>query len=793
MLRSRSVMTLAPITTIIALLAMACSSSPVSPTSTPPTFATNTVPTAATVTPGTSITPPETGVPQIPSVEPPDISVQPIALDGWASALIVSSTPNATESTEIQRDGAIYVSWAITNDGSDSANSPFSIDLLLDGIPVERWASKGLFVGEVQSVRDWDVLPSRTRLTPGQHALTLLVDSTGYVQSINSIHNSVTETFVWPAFGPPSNAEQISPERLPNLSPFKPNDWAIPINITGLPSEEENLSFPRDPRIQLAYNNSGLSSINQLFLVYMYLDGVLITKFSHLALVSGEAVITPPWRGLLDTIHIPIGFHSLSFKLDPTNLIEEADETDNTVLLRFYWGGALPASPLPSPITQDDPAQIVSYTPTGWSNSLIATSYPGRTGAQGPIYRENDVFVSWAIKNRGSKDLVASFSVDLLLGGEVVHSWEGSALGAGELFVVLDQRLDLTPNPGVYEMRLALNVGELEGFNVESSILTRRSVGWVGGVRPVSVTDELSPLEVTRRLGAIESIRSTSGLATDSEIALKGLQGVVDAVYQTVHQGVLRDEPLAISILTDEEFATWVDAECSDVVSSLNESVQSLYLARCETTKSFIGYHTSWRGIFRIVVKGDRSPMQVLSTIAHELGHFRQSLTNPALDNQANLDVLALRETQAYAHQILFFRSLETMTGLDLLLYPELAGYETFISTQIADLRERSDRSEHARGQLVLWLALLADANLRAERTILLNNLSIPTETADRLFDYLVDFSPSEARIYVTVLMQSIGAQVGAIEELALARLVPGLPYWIEGSPALREVGLLLP
>ena len=185
--------------------------------------------------------------------------------------------------------------------------------------------------------------------------------------------------------------------------------------------------------------------------------------------------------------------------------------------------------------------------------------------------------------------------------------------------------------------------------------------------------------------------------------------------------------------------------------------------------------------------------MQVLSTIAHELGHFRQSSTNPELDNRANIDVLALREAQAYAHQVLFFRTLEGLTGLDLLLYPGLSGYEMFIKTQLVALRQNSETSEHARGQLVLWLALLADPNLRQERTILLNNLSIPAETAKDLFNYLLDFSPGEARLYVTVLMRSIGVQIGAMEELALARLVPGLPYWIEGSPHLREIGLLMP
>ena len=793
MLRSRSNLTLVPITAIIALLAMACSSSPVAPASTSPTTPANTVPAIATVSPSTLTSQPGSDESLVPKDEMFDVFLQPLALEGWQSSLIVSSTPNSTESSIIEEDGILYVSWAITNSGTESANRPFSIDLLLDGTPVERWASKGLFVEEIQSVRNWGYLPTRARLTPGEHALTLVVDSTGYLQPINSKQNSVTIMFVWPEIGSPGTVEEISPERLPNLTPFKPTNWINSIKFSKSPTAKRILSTSSDPGIELAYYNSGLSSINQFFLVYMYLDEVLITKFSQLGLLSGEAVITPPWKRLLDTIHLSNGFHTLSFQLDPTNLITEVDETDNTVRIQFYWGGPSPVSPLPIPLTQTSQAQIVSYIPTGWSHSFIVTSYPGSTDVLKPIYRESDVFVSWAVQNKGSLDLYTSFSVDLLLGGKVVHSWEHSGLEAGELFVVVDHRLNLTPNPGVYEMLLALNVGAPEDSNEESNVLTTRSVGWVGGPRPGLDSEKFSSIELTRQLKSIEYLRSTSDSVTDSEIALIGIKSVVDAIYQRVHQTPLRDEPLVISVLTDKEFSTWVDAECGDVVQTLDESVQSLYLTRCETTKGFIGYHTFWRGISRIVVKGERPPMQVLSTIAHELGHFRQSLANPILDNQANLDVLALREAQAYTHQLLFFRTLETMTGLDLLLYPELAGYEKYIEAEIADLRDRSNRSEHARGQLVLWLALLSDANLRTERTILLNNLSIPTETAERLFDYLVDFSPSEARIYVTILMQSIGAQAGAIEALALARLVPGLPYWIEGSPALREVGLLMP
>jgi hypothetical protein len=385
------------------------------------------------------------------------------------------------------------------------------------------------------------------------------------------------------------------------------------------------------------------------------------------------------------------------------------------------------------------------------------------------------------------------FTVDLLLGGSVIRSWTRPGLEAGAIDIVLDELLEIKPSPGVYEMRLLAHTGLLDEGQGPDQLLTRRSVGWLSGEAPVSVTELLEPEALARQLTSIEALRSSKLHATNSDVELDGLHNVVDAVYQSLYQRPLMDEPLAINILTDAEFEEWVDAECRDVAPSLAPSVQGLYLARCETTKGFIGYHTSWRGAFRIVVKGDRSPMQVLSTLAHELGHFRQSLTNPALDNHANLDVLALREAQAYAHQILFFRTLESLTGLDLLLYPELAGYETFIETQISDLWRDSEVSEHARGQLILWLALLADPKLRKDRTVLLNNLSIPAETAQKLFNYLVDFSPGEARLYVTVLMKSIGAQVGAIEALALARLVPALPYWIEGSPDLREIGLLMP
>jgi len=510
-------------------------------------------------------------------------------------------------------------------------------------------------------------------------------------------------------------------------------------------------------------------------------------------LVASEMVVTPPWKGLLDIVHLSIGWHTLTIQLDPTDLIIEANESDNSISTSFYWGGVNPQIPNPVDVTLATTPNVIAYTPTGWSGSLIISNYPGRTGALGPIYSQSNSFVSWALQNASIAPITSSITIDLLIGQMIVQSWQRENIAPGEILIVLDENISFAPNPGVYEIQLRVQINNQNGGNGDPESIYSRYAGWRSGPLPTDETPLWTSTEITRKVNTLETIRSSNEPPVNSDVQFKGILSVVEAVYQTVYGKNLRDEPLSINILTDEEFTQWVDLECTDVAKTLTQAVRALYLARCETTKEYIGYYTSWRGVHRIVVKGNRPPMQVLNTVAHELGHFRQSLINPGLDRLADLNVLALREAQAYAHQILFFRTLEQLAGLDLLLYPQMAGYETFVTKQLEDIKQEAATSEHARGQLVLWLALLTDQNLRNERTVLLNNLSIPIETASAYFDYLIGFSASEARMYVTRLMKDLSVQFGAIEAIALARLVPGLPYWTEGSPSLREIGLLMP
>lgn len=785
MVKSKSAFALAALAVSLGLLAFGCDAATVvvSPAPTPTPLAP--LPSPAPI-PFDTATPVPTGTPRV-RPSPSFVSLHPATPDGWSASLIVSGQPNATESGPIGPEGQMFVSWAVTNTGSEDADLPFSVDLVVDGVPVERWlAATGLDIGEVQTIQDWADLPIRANLAPGMHKLKLVVDSTGYLQPLDTPGNNVSVAFDWPEL--PNGDQQLSlaPTRLPNLTPYLPEDWGDSIRLQGVPRTVD-AALTAMPSLQIAYSNGGLSSINRFFLVYVYLDGVLVTKFNQHGLIAHEAVVTPPWAHLLDTIYVSPGRHTLTLELDPTGLVPEADETDNSLSMDFSWAGPPLLDSSSGPATVGTAPAILEYLPSGWSDSLVVSGYLGEASLPSAAYLSSQAYVSWAMKNHGGA-LQSPYDVELLISGEVVRTWERPSLAAGAIDLLVDEPIPAAFAQGIHTVELRVRTAAGDITNV-----ARVPTNWRTGFAPPRGGASLDDAERRRRLAILEGIRSSADPLSASPDMRQGVIDVIDLVYRSLYNRSLTEESFGISILTDEEFEAWVDAECGDVAPTLSDGVRAIYLERCTEARDFAGYYSEWRGASRIVARADRTPMEVLNTIAHELGHFRQARTNPSLNDQINLDVVALREAQAYAHQVVFFRTLESLAGLDLLLYPRLNGYEVFVEMRIGDLRARAETSEHARGQLVLWLAVLSDPELRPQRTVLLNNLAMSAQTAREVYDYLSDFSPGQARIYVTRMLRTVTAQIGAIESIVKARLITGLPYWNEGSPEVREVGLLLP
>ena len=244
-----------------------------------------------------------------PSAPPGPLSnLRPTIPEGWRSPLVIAFSADAPASTILRSDGPVYVSWAMINDGLAPA-SRFFVDLYLDGVPVERWSAQELVRADDIIVQGWSDLLVRARLTPGEHELRLVVDSTNLVSESDESDNSHTLTFNWPQ-GSESARPPTAPSRLPNLAPFTPPGWSSPIRIAE-PSGGEALT------VEVAYRNEGLSSIGQLVQVYLYVDGILAAKFRERDLISGEGVLTPPWSGLTQVIPLTPGPHTFTLTTGP--------------------------------------------------------------------------------------------------------------------------------------------------------------------------------------------------------------------------------------------------------------------------------------------------------------------------------------------------------------------------------------------------------------------------------------------------------------------------------------------
>ena len=656
-------------------------------------------------------------------------NLQPATPDGWDAPLVLSNSPVARTSTAVVSEEDIYINWAIANQGSWDATSQFFVDLYLDGVPVERWAASQLQRDGAHLVEGWTYLPLRANLTPGTHTLMLMVDPTNLISEEEEADNSYITTFEWPSSLSNASQSSVAPGRFSNLTPFVPEGWDSPILVEA--STDGGFGVPS---IQVAYRNSGLSSIGNFFQAHLYLDGVLAAKFGERGLIAQESIITPKWRGLTDVVNLTPGRHTLTLTLDPTGLVRETSEGDNDFFMEFLWGPSATtgSSVDETPTEAPKAATLAAFTPPGWGGPIVATNTAGQLASPARLHRETSTYIHWALRNAGEQDLNEPFTVELRLDGTIMETWRRKGLPAGEIDFLLDWPLPpvVQTVPGSHNLELRVRRSPAEAGATVTTTLAQRTVQWVGADALKSDSIRYTAEELQSRLSPLERLLSTgdSATAADSGASSETVLAVADAVYYSIYGTSLFDEPLTIHLLEDEEYSQWVAVECRDTLTQLPPGQRLQYQQSCARLEGFSAYTTSWRGDHRIVLRSARPPIQLLATLAHELGHFRQSILNPELENQgdtASLDIQALREAQAYTYQVYFLRVLEQLTGRGLFLYPKLEGYERFVEQRLDTLMAEAQSSEHSRGQLLVWLSLLTDPELRPTRNVLLINRSI--------------------------------------------------------------------
>ncbi|MBI2935966.1 MAG: hypothetical protein HYY31_04055 [Chloroflexi bacterium] len=710
--------------------------------------------------------------------------------------------PEASGTISVVAEVPFSISWNVVNQRSTGIEKGFFIDLQLDGVLVERWAMYRLGPGESAGVQGWDRMAERVRLTPGEHTLKLVVDSTNLLDDSGPENDrgqaNVSVPFTWAGPELPPRPLLVKEAHLPNLTPFTPEDWESPIRViskNGAPPAEARLGdIPL--QVQIAYQNNGLSSINRSFSSHLFLDDTLVARYQESSLISQEKVVTPEWPGLEEAVRITPGWHTLKLVVDATNVVLERDERDNTYVREFYWGNGKPAETGQEalPVAVRLPS-LKPITPPGWDGPITVSQVAGIFSSPELFYSEKPSYLHWAIANTGTEDLKTPYAVTVWLDGEPLAQWERPGLKAGARDVVFDWPLKWAGSTRfVGPHRLALEIRLPQRGQERSQEDTRvyRDFLWTTEAPPLRAPVRYGSVELRRQLDLYERLTTSTEITRGASQLEADVLAVADAVYYSLHGRSLKDEDLTISFLNDKEYKDWVDMECQDRLENLIGPVREDYRSACGRLAGFAGFQSYWKGHQRIVIRAERPPLEVLLALAHELGHFRQSTRSPGSSTAPDsLDLRALQEAQAYAYELFFLRKLESLVAYPLFLYPRLPGFERFSLETVTEWFRDYERSEHARAKLLLWLAVLQDWNLSPLRAELLTNKSLSVEGARRLYSYLLVIPPYQAEAYVSKLFQTAPSEYPAIRGLLLDRLVSGLPYWSEGSPYLREAGLL--
>ena len=807
---------------LAALLAAACTQAQPSPSPIPTPSATpspSPAPTPTQVpTPKATATPSPTPYPTatpIPTLQPTPVrernaNLAPFTPPSWTYPLVASAAPGSQRVDVLSVDGETYISWAVVNDGPGSVDYPFFVDVYLDGVLAERWSTPELGADEVIALTDWEELYQRIRLEQGSHTLKLVIDPTDLVPELDEHDNVYEVQFTWQAPTTYTGAPPPPPKRLPDLAPAIPEGWSDALVATSYRGDKADgpLSVNVPTYISYGFRNESLASFEEQSWVYLYLDGVLVSAQVGVGLLAEETVGSAEWAGLLESINLTPGVHTLRLEVDATNLIDEADETNNAIEKQFTWSqGAVPSmapGPAPTPRFIPEPLTLPNLVP-GWRldwDGPIIVSHELGTFRNSPLTTDMTPHVDVVVHNESVVPASVPFTVDLYFDGVLAHSFDfEDAMMPNALWWSADWD-GLGGEAGVTEgehsLRMVIDPNNLVAEANEDDNVYEVTLSWISGPMtepaPTTYTQEelrlmlanLQELVDNREPVHLPGVRDHSG---------EVLQ-VAEAGYYLLTGKSLRDERVDVYLLNQREYLEWIDDHYTERLALTEGADRAAILVRREYVLEHSGGLKVPRyGKIAVAVDAERGAADVIGSLMHELGHMRQALLNPDQGGVSSTSrgPDALKEAQAQQFERAFWLEMERFTGLELLSFPDHRGLRDLIGIGFDTWFEKPDLTVHSYGFLIQWLSVLGDPDLAHLRDELTSQGRLGRDASLELYDYLVALPAEFLESYVQARTQSIPQHAETIKGLAAGRLVADLHPDREGSPSLREMGLLAP
>ena len=706
-----------------------------------------------------------------------------------------------------------FVSWGIRNVGDVPLAERYFVDLYFDDVVVNRWTGISLAAAELAALIDWSYLSGYIVPTPGVHVLKLVVDSTDLIAESEETDNTYELEVVWEA-GDPVPAPERPITRLPDLAMAQLRGVSDVIVASPYANDVEDwpLSVDLPSYVVSAIENRGLSSIDHPVRVDLYYDGVLVAWRQDDGAIAGGSPSRVAWSGLQGIVPITPGEHTLKVVVDPTNLVEESDETNNVFEKVFTWDtGPVPAKPAPTagpaPLLPQ-PLASANLQP-GWifdSDGPISLFHEGDAANNPPLIVGQDVLLRVAVKNRSGVGTRIPFSVDVFFDDKLVNT---IVFRAGipqkailsSLWDGLSGEVDITP--GEHTVRIVVDSRDSVREADEEDNVFESTFTWLQEPPPPTGPVEYSTEKIAGLLTGLRGLVDSREIAVSPDGADYSEQiiDVVDAGYYLMTGDSLRDERVDIHILNREDYLRWIDEAFADQFASASAREMPGIHVRYQRLKEYaVGITSRERGRVTVIIDGERPIPTVIDTLAHEVGHLRQDLINPDQHEAALYDplLLALLEGQAQQFQRAFWLNIEEFTGETYLEYPDAEVFREWIVQRAFSWFRTAQQDEHALGYLFQWMLVITVPDLAPLATELEENGSLSAQGSMDLYNYLVSLSPSEAsalarQTYALASSDDLADLFNRLVSVASERLEPDLHPNDEGIATLRSVGLLTP
>lgn len=807
-------------THIIALAPTETNSPTVDPQTEPPPT-TTTVPTQS---------PPPTPTP-IPTLEPRPArqrtsNLVPFTPPTWILPLLATDKPGVRQVSELSTTQPTYISWAAINNSPTTVDYTFYVDVFLDDVFVERWAFDGIEAYQTIGIMDWDQLSTKVSIQPGSHLLKLIVDSTNLIPEIDESDNFYELEFSW---SPPTiteTAQRITnPTKLPDLVLWTPNGWTDSLIATSYSGAKMNgpLSVDVPTYIRYSIRNNGLASIASDIWTHIYLDDILVTTQLIRGPLAEETLDSSEWAGLSDVVDIIPGVHTLRIEVDATNLVTEGDEENNSLEKEFTWAtGPVPARPIITTATKVQPAiapepltlpNLVPGWRMGWDGPIII-SHQSDTFLDSPMTVGKIPLVDLVIHNESVVAARAPFDVDLYFDGGIVHTFTVSQDIMPNQIVRFADWNDLPSNAhisaGIHTLKMNIDPHNQVKEANEDDNTYHKAVTWMVSTANFDIPTMYSNQELMQKLTNLKDILDNRepALRADGPDHTKEVSHIADAGYYMLTGRSILDERVDIYLLDHFDHLSWIDDHYAERLAlSPKEKYEDLLSERDTIKSSSAGLTVPRFGKLAVVVNAERPVADVIGTLVHELGHVHQAFLNPSQtysDNSSNelswciaVDHIpyhkAVREAEAQQFERAFWLKLQAFTGLELLRYPVQQGFKDLIEFNVDLWYSKLEENEHFIGYMLQWLAVLDDPELLEMKQELTAQGELGEETSLELYHYLVDLPAELIQTYVSTRFEAIDKNLETIKALSRYRLIQNLHQDEEGSPALRDPGLLTP